>query len=217
MAKTKTRAPAGRLYAGQTLDARVTERRRSFIEAGKKLIGTRGYGAATVRAVCTEAGLTDRYFYESFDDTEALLIAVYREISDQLRGAITTAIAGATPSMEAKLDAGLGAFVGFMRDPLATRILLMEVLGVSPKVTLLYLQTSAGFAETLLREIEVHVPALARHPADRETLGHALVGAMTYAAAAWAMSGYSRPASQVIRNCRRLLFGTVRQYAEEMA
>lgn len=207
---------AGRLYAGQTPEARVTERRRAFLDAARQLIGTKGYDAATVRAVCAEAGLTDRYFYESFDDTEALLRAVYSEISDELRAAITGAIAGAGADIEDKLDAGLKAYVEMLRDPVVARILLLEVLGVSPAVTALYLKTTADFASLLLDEVVRHLPALAHHAEDRVVLGHALVGAMSFAVASWALSGYRKPAATVVRNCRRVLLGTVKQFAADV-
>ena len=54
----------------------MAERRAAFLEAGFELIGTEGYRAATVRAVCKQAGYTDRYFYQLFGSTEGLLLAV---------------------------------------------------------------------------------------------------------------------------------------------
>lgn len=208
---------ARRVYAGQTHDARVSERRRAFIEAGLSIIGAQGYRAATVRAVCAEAGLTDRYFYESFEGTEALLQAVYSEISERLHTAIDTAVAKAGSSLEAQLDAALAAFLDTIRDPRAARILFAEVLGVSSDVTTLYLKTTTEFAEQLLDAVKLHVPEFEKHPEDRRVLGLALIGAMTFAASAWALTGYTRPATHVVRNCRRILIGTVRQFAEEAA
>ena len=38
--------------------------------------GERGYRNATVKAVCDSAGLTERYFYESFANSEALLCRI---------------------------------------------------------------------------------------------------------------------------------------------
>ena len=207
--------PARRVYAGQTHDARVSERRRAFVEAGLSIIGAQGYRAATVRAVCAEAELTDRYFYESFEGTEALLQAVYREISERLHTAIDEAVAKAGSSLEEQLDAALLALVDTIRDPRAARILFAEVLGVSSAVTALYLQTTSEFAEQLLDAVKLHVPEFEKHPEDRRVLGLALIGAMTFAASAWALSGYTRPAAHVVRNCRRVLIGTVRQFAEE--
>lgn len=202
-----------RIYGGQSHEDRVTDRRRAFIDAAIEVIGTQGYRAATVRAICAEAELTDRYFYESFDDTEALLRAAYIELSNRLKEAVSAALAKAGASLEARTDAGLDAFLDFMRDPRAARIMLMEVLGVSDAVTALYLQSSQEFAELLLGTAEAVMPGMAA--ADREErrmLGAALVGALVYTAGAWALSGYARPAAAVKRTCKRVLIGAARQY-----
>lgn len=37
-----------------------------------------GYRNATVKAVCEAAGLTERYFYESFSNSEELLVASFQ-------------------------------------------------------------------------------------------------------------------------------------------
>ena len=204
-----------RVYAGQSHEVRVTDRRRAFIDAAIQVIGTRGYRAATVRAICAEAELTDRYFYESFDDAEALLRATYVELSGRLRGKVLAAIEGAEPTMEARTDAGLAAFLEFMRDPRAARIMLMEVLGVSSAVTALYLQNSQEFADLLLGTAKEFVSALPADAKERRLLGAALVGALVYAAGSWALSGYAEPVAAVRRTCRRVLLGTVQQLSGE--
>ena len=45
-----------RRYRGVSLEQRQGDRRTRLIEAGLTVIGTQGYGAATVRAICAEAG-----------------------------------------------------------------------------------------------------------------------------------------------------------------
>ena len=201
-----------RIYGGQSHEDRVAERRRAFIDAAIEVIGRQGYRAATVRAICAEAELTDRYFYESFDDTEALLRAAYVELSNRLKEAVSAALAKAGRSLEARTDAGLDAFLDFMRDPRAARIMLMEILGVSGAVTALYLQSSQEFAELLLGATEDLVPGMAADREERRTLGAALVGALVYAAGGWALSGYARPASAVKRTCKRVLIGAAKEY-----
>ena len=84
-----------RVYGGQSHADRMAERRAAFIEAGFQLIGTEGYRAATVRAVCKQAGITDRYFYELFGNTEGLLIAVYETVAEALQQALMQALAEA--------------------------------------------------------------------------------------------------------------------------
>ena len=75
-ASAKSVSQAARPYGGLAMEERVAARRARFIEAGVELFGTQGFRGATVRGVCAAAGLTDRYFYESFPTLEALLAAV---------------------------------------------------------------------------------------------------------------------------------------------
>src|SRR3569623_1589182 len=82
---TKPDAGAERIYAGQQRGARVAERRQRFIEAGIRQFGSLGYQTTTVRSLCTEAELSTRYFYESFDSVEAVLIASYQQLMHDFR------------------------------------------------------------------------------------------------------------------------------------
>ena len=52
-----------RTFKGQSQEERKAERRRRLIEAGINAFGERGYHAVTVRELCAEAQLTERYFY----------------------------------------------------------------------------------------------------------------------------------------------------------
>jgi AcrR family transcriptional regulator len=81
--------------AASSLEARAAARRAALIEAGIELLGTQGAAGVTVRAVCREARLTERYFYESFADggRDALLVAVHDEVARQAREAIVAAVA----------------------------------------------------------------------------------------------------------------------------
>ena len=76
---------AGRRYRGVSNETRMAERRLKLIEAGIKVFGSSGYHASTVKGLCQEAGLTERYFYESFSNAEALFTACYLHITDTLR------------------------------------------------------------------------------------------------------------------------------------
>jgi AcrR family transcriptional regulator len=67
-----------RLWGGTTLTERREARRTALLEAALDLIGEAGAAAVTMRAVCRRAGLTDRYFYESFSDRDDLLDVLYR-------------------------------------------------------------------------------------------------------------------------------------------
>ena len=57
-------------WSGVPLEDRQALRREDLIAAGVGLLGSEGGPALTVRAVCKAAGLTERYFYESFGDRD---------------------------------------------------------------------------------------------------------------------------------------------------
>lgn len=207
-----------RVYGGQSHADRMSERRAAFVEAGFELIGTEGYRAATVRAVCKQAGVTDRYFYELFGNTEGLLIAVYQAVAEELQQSLIAALADAEDNIEAKTEAGLRAFFSFMRDDRNARIMMAEILGVSADVTALYMHTSQVFATLLITAASPLAPGVIDpNQPDNALFGQSLVGAIIYAAGAWALSGYREPEDVVIASCRMIVIGAWRQRMEELA
>src|ERR1700755_629057 len=78
--KSMTTARA-RNYAGLSADERRLARRERLIEGGIRAYGELRHRNTPVKAVCEAAGLTERYFYESFANSEALLVAAFDTIS----------------------------------------------------------------------------------------------------------------------------------------
>jgi AcrR family transcriptional regulator len=67
-------------WSGVPLQDRQALRRDELIAAGIGLLGSPGGPSLTVRAVCRAAGLTERYFYESFTDRDEYVAAVYDDV-----------------------------------------------------------------------------------------------------------------------------------------
>ncbi|WP_345639768.1 TetR/AcrR family transcriptional regulator [Streptomyces tremellae] len=81
---TEATDPAGapaKTWKGLTADQRRDRRRAQLLDAGFEILGTLGAAELGVRSVCRRAGLTERYFYESFDSRESLLEAVVDQVS----------------------------------------------------------------------------------------------------------------------------------------
>src|SRR5882757_8998724 len=74
-------SPPDRRYRGSSAEERRAQRREQFLRAAVRVYGEEGYRRATVRAVCEAAGLTERYFYESFANSEALLVASFEAVN----------------------------------------------------------------------------------------------------------------------------------------
>lgn len=116
------------------LDVRRARRRSDLLEAGVALLGAAGGPAVSVRAVCTAAGLTERYFYQSFGDRDSFVRAVYEHVARSAHAALVEAASGSDhPATEAADTVGVQrarrvvtAFVESMVDyPVRGRVLLI--------------------------------------------------------------------------------------------
>jgi AcrR family transcriptional regulator len=117
-------------WVGLPAEDRRTERRALLLDAALELLGTEGWSGTTVRAVCQEARLNPRYFYESFDDLDALLIAVYDRLVEQLGAQVMAAAADAGDDPRAQVRASLDCIVRFVDDDRRRgRVLYVEALG----------------------------------------------------------------------------------------
>jgi len=207
--------PPARLYGGLAMEERVATRRARFIEAGIELFGTQGFRGATVRGICAAAGLTDRYFYESFTSLEALLAEVYRTLRDGFARRLTEESFGAEgwhgddAAVERQVTAAYEIWFDTVRDPRVARILLVEVLGVSPPMDALYEASAREMAELTITPLAATRPAIRLSKARRELLGRALVGAGLQVAKMWMTGGYRLPRRDVVRTCVLVATGTL--------
>lgn len=196
---------AGRSYRGQAAGDRSAERHRRIKEAGLELFGNHGFAGTTVKALCTEAGLTERYFYESFENREALFLEVATECVSGLMSALVAAQADSDAKSPgdpaARVPAMLGALFRWFRDDhRRARIQLFEPLVMGPRFLALYREVTAAFAvmvqASLLRGLE---PELARRGLEAELLSKALVGGAVEIAKEWILDGYRQPIAKMVR------------------
>ncbi len=128
------RTPA-RIYAGVSAVARVAARRQRLIDAALELYGTDGFLATGVKDVCRQAGLTDRYFYESFSNGGELFIAVFDRIATELLHLVAQRVSEAAPQPEAQARAALETFVRALADdPRKARVLFVETAAAGAAV-----------------------------------------------------------------------------------
>ncbi|PTU32839.1 TetR/AcrR family transcriptional regulator [Stenotrophobium rhamnosiphilum] len=205
---------SGRVYGGVEQETRAAERREIFINAGFEVFGTVGYRAGTVRVLCKAAGLTDRYFYESFKNSEELLCAVYEHVISKSMTKVQQAISKAPQDIEELSRAGLTAYFSCLRDPRIGRILQLEVLGVSPKVDALYLKNNRDFASLIVSLLPV--PPSNRKSATNSlhVVGLALAGASSMAATHWMLDDYRLPQKSVVDACVSIYLGAFNQIKE---
>jgi AcrR family transcriptional regulator len=142
--------------------------------------------------VCEAAGLTERYFYESFANSEELLIAAFNAVTfgvlEELMGAAQTA----GKSRKARSRAMLQSyFAALQREPRSARVFLVEIRGVSREVDKAF--------DAALREIGRQVATVVAPPEaqDDELLQAGVIGGVIHIALRWIEQGYSPSLDEV--------------------
>ena len=114
-------------FKGVSADDRRIDRRNRLVGAAFEIAGTEGAGALGVGRVCLAAGLTKRYFYESFASLAELQSAVVdHAIAAMLERVDPFRPTGPGGPPRAWLEAFVGALVD---DERLARVLLAETHG----------------------------------------------------------------------------------------
>lgn len=192
----------GRSYRGVDAEDRQQRRRDALLQAGFELFGTDGYRATSVKAVCDHTGLTERYFYESFENREALLLGVYESLGNELDQRLRQAIEQTSATPHQRLEQLIAGFYRFIReDKRRGAIMLLEIIGVSQQVDRNYRFVVRDQAALLTH------PNLGIFPQDdypdeasRRVLTIGLVGAVTQIATQWVLEDFATPEDVVISN-----------------
>jgi len=116
-----------RSYGGKSADERVTARRARLVDATISLLAANGEARTTMTAVCAEAGLTERYFYESFGSRDDALIAALDTVNEEVASTALDAIAASSGEPEDRVRATIGAVVDLaIAKPDRVRVAVIE-------------------------------------------------------------------------------------------
>ena len=202
---------AGRVYAGENLAERTARRRQQFMDAGLQIFGTTGYRSATVRMLCKQAELTDRYFYESFDTTEDLLLAVYSQQFEHLQAAVMAQLIASASGEDlmSTVRAGLSALYDMAAQPCVARVCWLEVLGVSPRVDATYIRTIEGFAALVVGFARQRYPTWQIDDDEARMVGLALIGAVSQTVTCWVLGNYRERKQALLSAASRVFEGVL--------
>lgn len=196
------RKVAGRSFRGVSGEQRRLERRKRLLDAGFSLFGTRGYHAVTVRELCAHARLTERYFYESFDNIEALFKTLYEQIHVELKQVTFGTIARAPRTPDGMAEASLRAFFQFVHeDPRRGQILLVDATGLGDSMTAQTQSTVKDYVDLSRSLIVMLYPTLeAELKIDPGYIAQGLVGSLVFQFWRWASEGFTRPLEDVVQS-----------------
>lgn len=122
-------ARTGARPARPPLEERRRVRCAALIDVGIELLGAVETNPITVRGACRGAGLTERYFYESFRDRDDFVRSVYDELGRRATDALEEVVRAEPREDEDRARAAVEAFVALMIDrPVMGRALLIAPL-----------------------------------------------------------------------------------------
>ncbi|WP_280465606.1 hypothetical protein, partial [Nocardia brasiliensis] len=102
-------------------------RRAPRPHAAQELIGTSGFAKLTVSGLCTQAKLSERYYYESFTDLDTVFSELFERIVDEIGQAVVAAFVTTAADIRAKTRAAIAAAVDLIADsPRKARIVTVE-------------------------------------------------------------------------------------------
>ncbi|RNL81281.1 TetR/AcrR family transcriptional regulator [Nocardioides marmorisolisilvae] len=100
-----------RSYGGKTAAERTAERRERLIEATINVLAEAGEGRATMTAICSGAGLTERYFYESFANLDEAMVAAFDHVCSEILTLAAQVIENTPGTPEQRVHAVMETFV----------------------------------------------------------------------------------------------------------
>jgi AcrR family transcriptional regulator len=180
------------------LQDRQALRRDELISAGVAHLGGEQGPALTVRGVCRSAGLTERYFYESFTDRDEYVRAVYDDVCARAMAALTTAN---TPR------AAVEQFVALMvDDPARGRVLLL-----APEKEPVLTRSGAEWMPSFIELVQLKLTRIG-DPVQAAMVATGLIGALTALFSAYLNGRLTATREQFIDYCVEMLLSRVSSY-----
>ena len=195
-------------YAGKTAIARQAERRKKLLDAGIKLIGREGYAAISIDAVCSEAGLTKRYFYESFSNSEDLLVESYRAVTREFLTSIMQATRPFLSNSRPLVRAGLQQTFVFVREnPDKARLIMIEAMSVRSQLGRLYGSSYDEFVNLLVGFTKPFLTGKGPGDVVLAVMARGAVGALIHLCQGWIATGFKQPIEELVAGTERIFGG----------
>jgi len=164
-------------------ESRAAERRERLLEATLAVWADADV-STTMTNVCARAGLSERYFYESFANLDAAQTAVLEQVAGEIEQVTHRAAedAGSDPALRAM--ASVGAFVQMLvDDPRKGRVTIVEAAAM-PSLRPRRADLLRHFAH-LTAESARELDLAPRSGADHELVGLRFIGGIAELVTAW--------------------------------
>jgi AcrR family transcriptional regulator len=149
-------------------------KRRRIMDALAELSAERGYEATKISDIVKRAGVARKTLYDNFEGKEEVFLAAFDAACEAVVERIETSCAQAGEDWREKVEAGLGALLGFVaEEPALARMCMIEALSATPT-------TTKRYEDALQRFVEM---AQAQAPQDERlpgTIDETLIGGVAW-------------------------------------
>lgn len=187
-----------RRYGGATVDERAQQRRERLLDAAFDIFGRQGYRETTMRQICAQARMTDRYFYDHFTSLDDIFVQVRQRLSVELVERIMQVLLSPQTDPVLLIRQALSAFFEYVKeDPRRARVLLLDAMNFSVNSTGVATTRLAWYASLIEGRLRARYPNLPPH-LDFQLVAGGFLGQVTYVATVWAMQKFDTPVEHLV-------------------
>lgn len=208
-----------RQFKGMSLSERKLARREKLIEAGIETYGTQGFFSVTVKDVCNEAKLTERYFYESFKKSEELFQTIFLQLIDQLQQTVMQGVMQASPDPKKMIHSGLFALFSMLKaDPRMARIIYVDAMLVQELHNQATIHETMGRFDRMIHAfVMLMMPRINYSEQEISLVSTGLNGYVTQIAVRWVMGGFKLSVEQVVFACEAVFLSLLDSFSEKQS
>ncbi|WP_187776463.1 TetR/AcrR family transcriptional regulator [Antrihabitans cavernicola] len=118
-----------RPFRGISADERRRTRRVGLLDACYTIAAAQRMMGTTVDAICAEAGLSKRYFYESFRNRDELFAALIDTLIAEITDAVISSLSSTAMPLLTRVHAGIERVVAILTDDPRKAKVYVDVVG----------------------------------------------------------------------------------------
>lgn len=203
-------AQSSRSYGGRSVAERRAERRARFLDAALTVFADQSYAKSTISAICAEAGLSRRQFYEEFGGREEVLVALYDQIHREAGAAVAAAYDAEETDLWRAAATVMTAYVTAVgTDARRAKIAFVEIVGVSDAVERHRLARRQAWTTVFETLISALVGPDVTPPGGYEMSATAFIGAVNGLAHQWTITDPRPPLTDLVEVLSTILVALV--------
>ena len=206
-----------RQFKGLSLTERKQARREKLIEAGIEAYGTHGFFSVTVKDICIEAKLTERYFYESFKKSENLFQTIFLQLIEKLQHTLMQSIMQGSPDPLTMIHSGLNGFFSMLHDdPRMARIIYIDAMLVQELHNHATLQETMGRFDRMIHAfVTLMMPHTDLTEREISLIATGLNGYVTQVAVRWVVGGFRISRADVVQACSSVFLALLQSHSKK--